>query len=70
MDWFRHYPDGVWAADFEFAAPPGGRPVPLCLVARELRSGRLVRLWLRPCLLHARAPEHWRLARESSIMPR
>jgi hypothetical protein len=36
----------VWAADFEFAAPPGHRPRPLCLVARELRSGRLVRRWL------------------------
>jgi hypothetical protein len=36
----------VWAVDFEFTAPPGERPTPLCLVARELRSGRLERLWL------------------------
>jgi hypothetical protein len=36
----------LWAADFEFTAPPGERPVPLCLVARELRSGALVRHWL------------------------
>jgi hypothetical protein len=36
----------VWLADFEFMAPPGERPMPLCLVARELRSGRLVRTWL------------------------
>lgn len=36
----------VWAVDFEFTAPPGHRPRPLCVVARELRSGRLVRRWL------------------------
>jgi hypothetical protein len=36
----------VWAVDFEFHAPAGHRPQPLCLVARELRSGRLVRNWL------------------------
>jgi hypothetical protein len=32
--------------DFEFTAPPGERPTPLCLVAREVRSGALVRRWL------------------------
>jgi hypothetical protein len=36
----------VWLQDFEFGAPPGGRPEPRCLAARELSSGRLVRLWL------------------------
>src|SRR5262249_18620166 len=36
----------VWLVDFEFTAPDGCNPRPLCLVARELRSGRLVRLWL------------------------
>ena len=45
MDWLRHY-RRVWAVDFEFTAPPGGRPGPLCLVARELRTGGLTRLWL------------------------
>ena len=35
----------VWAVDFEFRAPPGETPEPLCLVARELRSGREVRAW-------------------------
>jgi DNA polymerase-1 len=35
----------VWAADFEFTAPPGERQTPVCLVARELRSGRTIRLW-------------------------
>ena len=36
----------IWLVDFEFRAPPGDRPVPVCLVARELRSGRLERVWL------------------------
>ena len=35
----------VWAVDFEFMAPPGERQIPVCLVARELRSGRTIRLW-------------------------
>jgi hypothetical protein len=36
----------VWCWDFEFTADPGECPTPLCAVARELRSGRLVPLWL------------------------
>jgi DNA polymerase I len=35
----------VVVADFEFAATPGNRPEPLCLVAHELRSGRRFRIW-------------------------
>lgn len=35
----------VWAVDFEFSAPPGERPSPVCLVARELKSGRTLRVW-------------------------
>src|SRR4051794_5300837 len=35
----------VWFVDFEFSAPPGERPIPVCLVARESRTGRTVRLW-------------------------
>jgi hypothetical protein len=35
----------VWALDFEFTIEPGGLPVPVCLVARELGSGRLLRFW-------------------------
>jgi hypothetical protein len=35
----------VWAVDFEFRAPPGDRPSPVCLVARELRSGAELRVW-------------------------
>jgi hypothetical protein len=35
----------VWALDFEFVARDGDRPEPVCLVARELGSERLIRLW-------------------------
>jgi DNA polymerase I len=40
----------IWFADFEFELGPRGvglgeRPDPLCLCARELRSGREIRLW-------------------------
>src|SRR4051812_35855592 len=35
----------VWLVDFEFSAPPGERPIPVCLVAREFRSGQVLRLW-------------------------
>jgi len=35
----------IWAVDFEFTAPPGERPDPVCLVAVELRSGRTIKLW-------------------------
>jgi DNA polymerase I len=35
----------IWCGDFEFTAPPGERPRPICLVACELKSGRMVRLW-------------------------
>ena len=36
---------GVVAVDFEFIAAPGNRPIPVCLVAHELRSGRRFRVW-------------------------
>ena len=35
----------VVVVDFEFAAIPGERPGPVCLVAHELRSGRRFRVW-------------------------
>jgi DNA polymerase-1 len=35
----------IWAVDFEFSAPLGERPSPVCLVAWELKSGRKIRLW-------------------------
>lgn len=36
---------GIWCVDFEFSAPPGERPGPVCLVAWELVSGRKLRVW-------------------------
>jgi DNA polymerase I len=35
----------IWLLDFEFISEPGSLPVPVCMVARELVSGRLIRLW-------------------------
>jgi DNA polymerase I len=35
----------IWLTDFEFRAPAGERPEPLCMVAREWRSGRTIRYW-------------------------
>ena len=35
----------VWAVDFEFTAPPGEVPKPICMVAMDLHSGRKLRLW-------------------------
>lgn len=35
----------VWVADFEFRSEPGENPQPHCLVARELCTGRTVRLF-------------------------
>jgi hypothetical protein len=34
----------IWLVDFEFTAPPGERPSPICLVAREHHSGQTIRL--------------------------
>ncbi len=36
----------VWFVDFEFQALPGEPARPVCLVAWELRTSRLVRCWL------------------------
>jgi hypothetical protein len=45
VDLFGCYRE-IWCLDFEFRAPDGHRPEPLCVVAREFRSGRVVRVWL------------------------
>ena len=34
----------VYLVDFEFSAPPGEHPVPICLVGREYRTGQTIRL--------------------------
>lgn len=35
----------IWAVDFEFHVEPGCRPIPLCGVGREVRSGE-TKIWL------------------------
>ncbi len=35
----------AWAVDFEFTAPSGGLPKPICVVAHELKSGQRLRLF-------------------------
>jgi len=44
MDHLGHYRE-IWLIDFEFRAPDGERPEPACMVAREYRSGRTLRVW-------------------------
>jgi DNA polymerase I len=47
---------GVWCVDFEFNGGPGERPRPVCMVAKEWRSGREVRLWRDKLLALRKAP--------------
>ena len=44
--WSKWYPHGVWAVDFEFTALPGERPLPVCVVAKEIHTGHTIRQWL------------------------
>lgn len=44
MDPLHHYRE-IWCVDFEFNQPTGERPSPVCMVAREVRTNRLLRLW-------------------------
>jgi len=46
----------IFCVDFEFQAPAGERPRPLCMVARELRTGREWRLWRNELTALKRAP--------------
>ena len=44
MDWLENFQQ-IWLVDFEFMQVDGETPIPVCMVAREFRSGQLVRLW-------------------------
>ena len=35
----------IWLVDTEYVSRPGERPVPVCLVCREFRTKRKIRLW-------------------------
>lgn len=46
----------IWVVDFEFQAPPGHRPESVCMVAREYRTGRRVRMWLNELCVTRKPP--------------
>jgi len=46
----------IWCVDFEFRSDKGEKPWPVCMVARELNSGREVRLWRDELLSRSKAP--------------
>ena len=48
--------DEVIVADFEFHQSPGELPDPICMVARELVSGRVHRLWSEELRARREAP--------------
>ena len=48
--------DSVWFVDFEFRAPDGHQPEPICMVAREYRSGQTLQLWADELGKLSRAP--------------
>jgi DNA polymerase I len=52
----QHF-DEATVADFEFSQLPGEQPTPVCLVARELVSGRVHRIF-QPELLAMRQPPY------------
>lgn len=49
------FPNGVWAIDTEFNGGAGNTPSPVCLVAREIFSSKIIRLW-RDDLLNMEQP--------------
>lgn len=53
---FSEYSE-IWAVDFEFTPPPGGIPIPICLVAWEMNSGRRIKIW-EDKLLHMKDPPY------------
>ncbi|WP_406662394.1 DNA polymerase [Methanolobus sp. ZRKC3] len=36
----------TWVVDFEFMAPDGEKPDPVCVVAKEVHTGKIIREWL------------------------
>jgi hypothetical protein len=46
--WDSKYKDGIWLVDFEFHPlnnHEGNHPVPVCMVAQEMKSGIQVKVW-------------------------
>jgi hypothetical protein len=46
----------IWFVDFEFYQPDGEVPTPLCMVAKEMSNGRVVRMWRGDLLRQTQAP--------------
>lgn len=46
----------IWLVDFEFSAPPGGIPSVVCMVAKEWRTGQVIRLWQDELVAYRRPP--------------
>ncbi|MGU3664932.1 DNA polymerase [Methylobacterium sp. A49B] len=46
----------IWLVDFEFKAPAGERPYPICMVAQELHSGQIIRMWRDELITLRQAP--------------
>jgi DNA polymerase-1 len=46
----------VWVCDFEFQAPRGERPTPLCMVAHEVKTGRAIHMWREQLFATPRPP--------------
>jgi hypothetical protein len=48
MMWDSKYKEGIWLVDFEFHPlnnHEGNHPVPVCMVAQEMKSGTQVKVW-------------------------
>ena len=43
LDWLPY--KQIWCCDFEFHGADGDVPVPVCMVAKEARSGQTIRVW-------------------------
>ncbi len=53
------FPNGIWAVDFEFHpahGQEGSLPIPVCMVAQELQSGRTLRCWQDELAAMSQAP--------------
>jgi DNA polymerase I len=46
----------IWFVDFEFQAPAGERQLPVCMIAHELHSGKILRYWQDELLLTNHTP--------------
>jgi DNA polymerase-1 len=46
----------IWCVDFEFQSGGGERPRPVCMVAREIVTGQVIRLWQDELRRLTRAP--------------